>query len=41
MPFSQINGARLDRGLDVLPAHKEQLCRHLLKRSQDWLGVEV
>jgi len=40
VPFSQINDARLYRGLDVLHAHKEQLCTHLLKRYQDWFGVE-
>jgi transposase len=40
VPFSQINDARLYRGLDVLHAHKERLCTHLLKRYQDWFGVE-
>jgi hypothetical protein len=40
VPFSQINDARLYRGLDVLHAHKEQLCAHLLQRYQDWFGVE-
>ena len=40
VPFSQINEARLYRGLDVLQAHKEQLCTHLLNRYQDWFGVE-
>jgi len=40
VPFGQINDARLYRGLDVLHAHKEQLCTHLLKRYQDWFGVE-
>lgn len=40
VPWSQINDARLYRGLDVLHAHKEQLCTHLLKRYQDWFGVE-
>ena len=40
VPFSQINDARLYRGLDVLHAHKDQLCTHLLKRYQDWFGVE-
>ena len=40
VPFSQVNDARLYRGLDVLHAHKEQLCQHLLKRYQDWFGVE-
>lgn len=40
VPFSQVNDVRLYRGLDVLHAHKEQLCQHLLKRYQDWFGVE-
>ena len=40
VPFKQVNDARLYRGLDVLHAHKEQLCEHLLKRYQDWFGVE-
>ena len=40
VPWSQINDARLYQGLDVLHAHKEQLCTHLLKRYQDWFGVE-
>jgi transposase len=40
VPCSQINDSRLYRGLDVLHAHKEQLCAHLLKRYQDWFGVE-
>jgi transposase len=40
VPLGQINDARLYRGLDVLHAQKEQLCSHLLKRYQDWFGVE-
>jgi hypothetical protein len=40
VPFGRINDARLYRGLDVLHAHKEQLCAHLLKRYTDWFGVE-
>jgi transposase len=40
VPFGQVNDARLYRGLDVLHAHKDQLCTHLLKRYQDWFGVE-
>ncbi len=40
VPFGQINDARLYRGLDVLHAHKEQLCRHLLQRYQSWFGVQ-
>lgn len=38
--FSQINDARLYRGLDVLHAHKDQLCAHLQARYQSWFGVE-
>lgn len=38
--WSQVNEARLYRGLDVLHAHKEPLCAHLLQRYQDWFGVE-
>jgi transposase len=40
VPFGQINDARLYRGLDVLHAHKEQLCAHLLQRYQSWFGVQ-
>jgi transposase len=40
VPFGQINDARLYRGLDVLHAHKERLCRHLLERYQSWFGVQ-
>lgn len=40
VPFGQVNDARLYRGLDVLYAHKEQLCQHLLKRYQSWFGVQ-
>ena len=40
VPFGQVNDARLYRGLDVLHAHKEQLCQHLLKRYQSWFGVQ-
>jgi len=40
VPIGQINDARLYRGLDVLQAHKDQLCTHLLKRYRDWFGVE-
>jgi transposase len=39
VPFVQINDARLYRGLDVLHAHKDQLCAHLLERYQSWFGV--
>lgn len=38
--FSQVNDARLYRGLDVLHAHKDQLCAHLLARYQSWFGVQ-
>jgi transposase len=40
VPLSQVNEARLYRGLDVLHEHKERLCQHLLKRYQDWFGVQ-
>lgn len=38
--FGQVNDARLYRGLDVLHAHKDQLCQHLVKRYQSWFGVQ-
>ena len=37
--WSQVNEARLYRGLDVLHAHKERLCKHLLQKYRDWFGV--
>ena len=40
VPFGQINEARLYRGLDVLHAHKDRLCAHLLDRYRDWFGVQ-
>jgi hypothetical protein len=40
VPFAQINEARLYRGLDVLHAHKDQLCAHLHQRYQSWFGVQ-
>jgi transposase len=40
VPFGQINDARLYRALDVLHAHKERLCQHLLARYQSWFGVQ-
>jgi transposase len=40
VPFSQINDARLYRGLDVLHAHKDKLCAHLQERYQSWFGVQ-
>jgi len=38
--LSQVNEARLYRGLDVLEEHKEQLCEHLLEKYRDWFGVQ-
>lgn len=38
--FPQINESRLYRGLDVLHAHKDQLCQHLHERYQSWFGIE-
>jgi len=40
VPLSQINDARLYRGLDVLHAHKDQLCAHLQRRYESWFGVD-
>lgn len=40
VPLSHINDTRLYRGLDVLQAHKDKLCSHLLERYRDWFGVE-
>jgi transposase len=40
VPFSQINDARLYRGLDVLHTHKDKLCAHLHQRYQSWFGVQ-
>lgn len=40
VPFGQVNDARLYRGLDVLHAHKDRLCAHLLARYQSWFGVQ-
>lgn len=39
VPWEKINDDRLYRGLDVLGAHKDQLCAHLMKRYEDWFGV--
>jgi transposase len=39
VPFRRINDARLYRGLDVLHAHKDKLCAHLMQRYEDWFGV--
>lgn len=38
--FSQVNDARLYRGLDVLHGCKDKLCTHLQQRYQSWFGVE-
>ena len=38
--LSQVNEARLYRGLDVLQEHKERLCQHLHQKYQDWFGVQ-
>lgn len=38
--LSQVNDARLYRGLDVLHAHKDRLCTHLLEKYRDWFGVQ-
>jgi transposase len=35
----RVNDARLYRGLDVLHAHKEALCAHLMERYRSWFGV--
>jgi transposase len=40
VPLSQVNEARLYRGLDVLHEHKERLCQHLLGKYRDWFGVQ-
>jgi len=40
VPVGHINDARLYRALDVLHAHKDQLCAHLQARYQSWFGVE-
>ena len=39
VPLSQINDARLYRGLDALLPHKDELCQHLLEKYRDWFGV--
>lgn len=36
-----INDDRLYRALDVLGAHKERLCAHLMERYRDWFGVRM
>jgi transposase len=37
--LSKINDDRLYRGLDVLAAHKDKLCAHLMERYRDWFGI--
>ena len=37
--WQQVNDSRLYRGLDVLHAHKDELCKHLLERYVDWFGI--
>jgi transposase len=36
---AKINDDRLYRGLDVLGAHKDKLCAHLMERYRSWFGV--
>jgi transposase len=38
--LDQINDDRLYRGLDVLGAHKQKLCAHLMDRYRDWFGIQ-
>lgn len=38
--WDRVNDARLYRGLDVLYAHKDRLCSHLLEKYRDWFGVQ-
>ncbi len=40
VPWAKINDDRLYRGLDVLAAHKDQLCAHLMERYRSWFGVQ-
>ena len=39
LSWEKINDDRLYRALDVLGAHKDQLCTHLMKRYESWFGV--
>ncbi len=39
VPWARINDSRLYRGLDVLHAHKDALCAHLMERYRSWFGV--
>lgn len=36
----KVNDDRLYRGLDVLAAHKDKLCAHLMERYRSWFGVQ-
>ena len=38
--WQQVNDSRLYRGLDVLYAHKDARCKHLMERYRDWFGVD-
>ena len=40
VPWQNVNDTRLYRGLDVLHAHKDALCKHLMARYESWFGVE-
>ena len=40
LDWQQVYDNRLYRGLDVLIAHKDALCQHLLERYQSWFGVD-
>ena len=37
--WERVNDDRLYRGLDVLAAHKDKLCAHLMERYRSWFGV--
>lgn len=39
IPLAKINDDRLYRALDVLGAHKDKLCAHLMERYRDWFGI--
>ena len=38
--WQKVNDDRLYRGLDVLAAHKDKLCAHLMDRYRSWFGVQ-
>lgn len=38
--WAKVNDDRLYRGLDVLAAHKDKLCAHLMERYRSWFGVQ-